>query len=119
VAVRADEHALAQLGLIRDQRLAARDRHAERLLRRIDVMEVQVQIAAGVAADDARASGLSEQRFANSPVPACDRVGHASAAPPTSDLPFAVQAELGFAVPATHSQNPLDIGGAWPSLPLD
>jgi hypothetical protein len=61
VAVRADEHALRGLGAVGRKRLAARAGHAEGLRRGIDVVEVQVDDTAVVAADGAAAARLLDQ----------------------------------------------------------
>ena len=100
VAVRADENALPGLLAVGGQRLSGGHAHSERLLNRVNVMEVEIRDAAVVSADRAAAAGLGDERPLDRLLSARYCLPDAPLAPPArTTLP--VQRKLGVAV--THA----------------
>jgi hypothetical protein len=73
VAVGADQYALARLFAVGGERLAEAHLDLERLLGRLDVVEVEVAVAAGVAADGTPAARLVDEELLELAVPASNR----------------------------------------------
>src|SRR5215210_6679400 len=81
VAVRAHEHALARLLEVSRERLPETHLDLERLGRGIDVVEVQIAEAPGIAADPAAAAELVHQQALELAMTARDRLADAALAP--------------------------------------
>src|ERR687896_1816184 len=82
VTVRAHEHTLSRLRAIGIERLAARHGDSKGLLRRVDMMEVQVEDAPFIAADRAAASRFGDEDPLDLLMTSRDRLADAAFATP-------------------------------------